>query len=97
MLRLVSCGVVLKVSDLALGVPFCPPGGRFSGFDMVAALVVELEYLWRKLREQCGAYGARVTYQRTGVRTFITHDIPKAAKALDTFRSFSRIHGDSVS
>ncbi|KAL8269305.1 hypothetical protein Esti_006771 [Eimeria stiedai] len=74
--------VPTQVSDLAMVVPFSPPGTAFLGPDLVAVARIELLYLMSKVREQARAYGAALRYAQHGFLSFLSHRDPKVAESV---------------
>ncbi|OEH75802.1 mitochondrial presequence protease related protein [Cyclospora cayetanensis] len=83
----VAVVVPAAVSDMCLSVPIGPIGTKWSGADLVGAAYLEKPFLWDKVREQQGAYGAWARVSAAGVFSLFSHRDPEILLTLGALRS----------
>ncbi|MBQ7417301.1 MAG: peptidase M16, partial [Acidaminococcaceae bacterium] len=76
-----------KVQYVLAGGDFLKHGHAFNGSMLVLATMLRYEYLWTKIRVQGGAYGANVSFNRSGILYFSTYRDPQLKSSLEAFRT----------
>ena len=65
-------------------------GFGYSGKYQVLKTIVNLEYLWNKIRVQGGAYGCGCNFLRSGFSYFYSYRDPNLAETFDIYQTLSK-------
>jgi hypothetical protein len=71
-----------KVQYVVQGYNFKKLGFKYTGAVQVFQTIIRLDYLWNRLRVQGGAYGAIVSFSRTGDAFFASYRDPNLKETL---------------
>ncbi|WP_461206496.1 insulinase family protein [Clostridium sp. DL1XJH146] len=74
-----------NVQYVAKGYNFIKLGYEYSGRLSVLKSIVTLDYLWNKVRVLGGAYGAFVSFSKTGNVVFVSYRDPNLKETLDNY------------
>lgn len=75
-----------NVQYVAAGYDFRQLGYKYSGSMNVLRGILDLDYLWSKVRVQNGAYGCFSSFGRSGSMFFASYRDPNISKTLQTYK-----------
>lgn len=79
-----------NVQYVAQGYNFRQLGYSYSGSMSVLRGILDLDYLWSKVRVQSGAYGCFADFRRSGNMLFASYRDPNVGKTLQTYQEVFR-------
>lgn len=74
-----------QVQYVAKGFDFVKEGYKYNGQLLVLKLIMDMDYLWNKVRVIGGAYGAFSILKRSGVLIMSSYRDPNLKKTLDAY------------
>ena len=74
-----------RVQYVGKGANFIELGYEYSGALLVLETIMRYEYLWTLIRVQGGAYGAFVSFTRSGAMHFCSYRDPNLGRTLEVF------------